>query len=164
MNNYNAYEPDDRDYDVEIEYDSDAAADTDTPQYYPTCRFCGEQSLPTAPYKNQSDANEAATITCDCFEARQYQQKKEQAEKREKNIIKLRQTLDDFTAYCADRNTELGGGLHDILLSMGVAVLDGIIAQVSVKFRKMKVNINTNNKGNIVIGFAYSDGSKVEVL
>jgi len=164
MDNY-YYTPDrddDNDYDVEIE--NNTAADNEIPQYYPTCRYCGKQSLPTAPYNSQADANEAATITCDCFEARQYQQEKDKHERREKNIIKLRQTLDDFAAYCADRNTELGGGLHDIILSMGVAVLDGIIAQVSVKFRKMKVNINTNNKGNIVIGFTYSDGSKVEVL
>jgi hypothetical protein len=132
--------------------------------YYPTCRFCGKQTIPTAPYDNQADADEAATITCDCYDARVYQNKKEAAAKREKNIIKLRQTIDDFAAYCADRNTELDGGLHDILLSTGIAVLDGVIASVAVKFRKMKVNINTNNKGNIVIGFTYSDGSKVEVL
>lgn len=163
MNNpYNGYvaEPDD----IEIETEANATDENVVPTYYPTCRYCGKQSLPTAPYHNQADANEAATITCDCYDARQYQIKKEQEEKREKNIIKLRQTLDDFAAYCADRNTELGGGLHDILLSTGISVLDGVIASASIKFRKMKVNINTNNKGNIVIGFTYSDGSKVEVL
>lgn len=160
---YNGYieDADDRD---DIETEANAAVKNATPTYYPTCRFCGKQTIPTAPYDNQAAADESATMMCDCYDARQYQTKKEQEEKREKNIIKLRQTLDDFAAYCADRNTELGGGLHDILLSTGISVLDGVIASASIKFRKMKVNINTNNKGNIVIGFTYSDGSKVEVL
>lgn len=40
--------------------------------FYPTCRFCGKQTLPDAPYLSQDEANEAATIRCDCFEAREY--------------------------------------------------------------------------------------------
>lgn len=136
----------------------------DIPQYYPTCRFCGKQKLPLAAYKNQTEADEAATITCDCYDARVYQQKKEQETTREKNIIKLRQILDDFSKYCEGRNTKLENVLFDLLLSTGISVLDGVIASAALKFRKMKVNINTNNKGNIVIGFTYSDGSKVEVL
>ncbi len=39
--------------------------------FYPTCRFCGKQTLPDAPYLSQDEANEAATIRCDCFEARE---------------------------------------------------------------------------------------------
>lgn len=136
----------------------------ETLQFFPTCRFCGKQSLPLAPYDDQLTANESATITCDCAEAREYQKAKQQADDREDNIIRLRQTIDDFATYCSDRNTELSDSLHDFLLSTGIAVLDTTIASAAIKFRKMKVNINTNSKGNIVIGFTYSDGSKVEVL
>ena len=47
---------------------------TDNPSgYYPTCRFCGRQFLPLANYESQAVADEAATIRCDCFDARQYQ-------------------------------------------------------------------------------------------
>lgn len=167
---YNGY-IEERDDEVYVDEDgviSDGASDDDdesaTKTFYPTCRFCGKQQFPDAAYRNQIEANEAATIRCDCSEARQYQSKKEAEEKRENNIIKLRQTLDDFSEYCSARNTELDGKLYDTLLSMGISVLDGVIASVSLKFRKMKVNIGTNNKGNIVIAFTYSDGSKMEVL
>lgn len=131
--------------------------------YYPTCRYCGKQSLPLAPYDSQADADEAATITCDCFKARQYQAEVEKKEKREKNIIKLRQTLDDFSGYCAARDVDLQGNLYDILLNAGIAVLDGVISQASFKISRVKVNITTNAKGAIILGFTYSDGSKVEV-
>ena len=132
-------------------------------QYYPTCRYCGKQKFPTAEYESQAVADEAATITCDCYEARQYQFEKERKEVRDKNIIKLRQSIDDFAEYCDKRGAELTEEIHNLLLGTGIAVLDGVITSASFKFSRLKVNISQNNKGNIVIGFTYSDGAKVEV-
>ncbi len=82
---------------------------------------------------------------------------------RDKNITKLRESIDDFAEYCEKRNTELKGELHDLLLVAGISVLDGVVDSVNFKFGRLKVNISTNSKGNIVIGFTYSDGAKVEV-
>lgn len=131
--------------------------------FFPTCRFCKQQQLPAAPYKNQAAADEAATITCKCQKAREYQQEIEKAKERDKNIKKLTQSIDDFATYCEKRNVELKGSLHDLLLRVGIAVLDGVVDGANIKFYRMKVNITTNSKGNIVIGFTYSDGAKVEV-
>lgn len=90
--------------------------------FYPTCRFCGKQTLPDAPYLSQDEANEAATIRCDCFEAREYQEKLRKEKERADNIIKLRQRLDDFSEYSASRGVELTGELHDLLLNVGIAI------------------------------------------
>lgn len=84
--------------------------------FYPTCRFCGKQTLPDAPYLSQDEANEAATIRCDCFEAREYQEKLRKEKERADNIIKLRQRLDDFSEYSASRGVELTGELHDFIV------------------------------------------------
>lgn len=135
----------------------------DPPMFYPTCRFCGKQSLPLAPYDCQADADEAATITCDCYKARQYQDEVERLKQRANNINKLRKNLDDLSGYCEKRGADLQGALYDLLLNAGIAVLDNIVASASFKFNRLKVNITTNSKGAIVIGFTYSDGAKVEV-
>lgn len=131
--------------------------------YYPTCRFCGSQTLPDATYESQEQADEAATMRCNCVEARIYQDKCEKEKQRQDNINKLRYRLDEFTEYCDGRGVELSGGLYDTIFNAGVAVLDGIIAQASFKFVRMKVNISINSKNVLVIAFTYSDGAKMEV-
>jgi len=131
--------------------------------FYPTCRYCGKQKLPMANYESQEVADEAATISCDCYDAKNYQYELEKKSEREKNIVKLRQSIDDFAEYCDKRGAELTDEIHTLLLNTGIAVLDSVINSASFKFSRLKVNISQNNKGNIVIGFTYSDGAKVEV-
>lgn len=131
--------------------------------YYPTCRFCGKQMLPDAPYHSQADANEAATIRCDCFDARKYQDELDRAKKREENIIKLRQRLDDFTEYSNGRGVELVGDLYDLLLNVGTAVLDAKILKATLAVGRIKVNFSVGNKSALAICFTYSDGAKLEV-
>lgn len=138
--------------------------ETDKPSgYYPTCRFCGKQFLPLANYESQAVADEAATIRCDCFDARQYQEELEKKKKRDENIARLKVRLSDFGEYFAARNIELTDALYDYLLKTGINVLDGIIASASIKFARIKASFTVNGKGNIVIGFTYSDGAKIEV-
>lgn len=131
--------------------------------FYPSCRFCGAQTLPFANYPTQAAADEAATITCQCTKAKEYQQELERKKERENNINKLNERIDDFATYCENRGVELTDELHHIFVSAGIAVLDGIIGSATFKLYKLKVNISTNSKSNIVIGFTYSDGAKVEV-
>lgn len=131
--------------------------------FYPTCRYCGKQKLPMANYESQEVADEAATTSCDCYDAKNYQYELEKKNEREKNIVKLRQSIDDFSEYCDKRGAELTDEIHTLLLNTGITVLDGVITSASFKFSRLKVNISQNNKGNIVIGFTYSDGAKVEV-
>lgn len=131
--------------------------------FYPTCKFCKQQILPTAPYDSQAAADESATMNCKCDKAREYQREIERKNERENNINKFTQSIDDFATYCNDRGVELKGDLHDILLRAGISVLDEIVDSASFKFYRMKVNISTNRKGNIIIAFTYSDGARMEV-
>lgn len=131
--------------------------------YYPTCRFCGARTLPDAEYRNQAEADEAATIRCDCFDARKYQDELDRAKKREENIIKLRQRLDDFTDYSNGRGVELEGDLYDLLLNIGTAVLDAKILKATINVGRIKVNFSVGSKSALAICFTYSDGAKLEV-
>lgn len=131
--------------------------------FYPTCRFCGSEELPVGGYESQEEANEAATLRCKCYEARRYQEELDKKRERDNNIVRLRQKLDDFSAYCDGRGVNLEGDLYDTIFNAGVAVLDGVVLTVSFKFSRMKVTISANSKGMLIIAFTYSDGAKVEV-
>lgn len=151
----------------EIIAESGAAADTveetARPTFYPTCRYCGKQSIPIAPYESQEVANEAATMRCDCFDARQYQDEVEKKKRREENIKKLRQRLCDFSDYTTSRNMELSGDLYDFLLNVGINVLDANIAGATIKVGRFTVKFSVGNKSALSIAFTYSDGAKLEV-
>ena len=134
-----------------------------SPNFYPTCRFCGKQQLPLAPYPDKETADEAATMQCDCYDARLYQKEVERQQEREKNIVRLRQRLDDLAEYCNGRGVPLEGDTLDLLMHLGTNVLDGLINAATVKWTRLRVNISTNNKGAIVIGFNYTDAAKIEV-
>lgn len=131
--------------------------------FYPTCRYCGQVKLPLAPYASQDAANEAATRECDCPDARIYQADIERKEKREQNIKRLTQRLDDLSEYCEKRSVDLDGDLYNTLFNTSVAVLDNIIDSAQLKFARMRVSVSLNNKGNLVIKFTYSGGATVEV-
>ena len=131
--------------------------------YYPTCRYCGSMELAAGEYESQEQANEAATIRCDCKLAKDYQATLKQKKEREENISKLRQRLDDFSDYCEGRGVDFSGELYDAIYNAGVAVLDRIVSNVSFKFARIKVTISTNSKEALVIAFTYSDSEKVEV-
>lgn len=131
--------------------------------HYPTCRFCGKQTIPVAPYKTDADADEAATLKCDCFDARQYQSEVDRKKEREENIKKLRQRLCDFSDYTTGRGMELAGDLYDFLLNVGTNVLDAKIAGATIKVGRFTVKFSVGNKSALSIAFTYSDGAKLEV-
>lgn len=147
----------------DVEYETPETPNKKTVPHYPTCKFCGAQTIPTAHYESDEIADEAATMKCNCSGARQYQEQVEKAQKRKENIERLKVSLSDFGEYFAARNIEITDALYDYLLITGINVLDGLIASASVKFARIKANFTTNSKGNIVIGFTYSDGAKIEV-
>ena len=131
--------------------------------YYPTCRFCGNIELAIGEYDNQEQANEAATIRCDCKGAREYRDELEKKKNRDKNIANLRRRLDDFSDYCEGRGVDFSGELYNTVFNTGVAVLDCVVQSASLKFSRIKVTISTNSKDALVIAFTYSDSEKVEV-
>lgn len=74
--------------------------------------------------------------------SRKVTQRKERAD----NIIKLRQRLDDFSEYSASRGVELTGELHDLLLNVGIAIIDGQILKANINVGRIKVSISSNAK------------------
>ena len=131
--------------------------------YYPTCRFCGSMELAAGEYESQEQANEAATIRCNCIKAREYQDILKQKKEREENVTKLRQRLDAFSDYCEGRGVDFSGELYNTVFYAGISVLDSIVQTASFKFSRIKVTISTNSKDALVIAFTYSDSEKVEV-
>ncbi len=142
----------------------EGGSNADPYTFYPTCRFCGKQTLPVERYSCAEAANEAATRKCDCPQAREYQAEIEKKEQRAKNIKKLRKALDDIRPYFTkERGVEYTDALYDLLFNCGVAVLDEQVAKANLNCGRVKVAISTNSKGAIVISLAYSDGARVEV-
>ena len=131
--------------------------------FYPTCRFCGSMELAAGEYESQEQANEAATIRCNCIKAREYQDILKQKKEREENVTKLRQRLDAFSDYCEGRGVDFSGELYNTVFNAGISVLDSIVQTASFKFSRIKVTISTNSKDALVIAFTYSDSEKVEV-
>lgn len=135
------------------------------PKHYgftPTCRFCGQTQM-QGPYDSQEQANESATMNCDCPDAKAYQAEQERKQKREENIVKLKSRLGELQGYCERRQVDFNGDRYDTLLKIGIDVLDGIIDSATLKFARMKVSVGINNKSNLVIKFTYSDGASLEV-
>lgn len=131
--------------------------------FYPTCRFCGTRTLPDAPYDSQEDADEAATMRCDCVDARFYQAEKEREERRKENIAALRQNINALIGYCDVHNIKLDDVTRDFLIECGTFVLDKKISKATVNWARFKISFALNNKDIIVISYAYTDGGKIEV-
>lgn len=152
--------------DSDVDDDPPTDDETQTPltaRYYPACRYCGQIKLPFGVYASQDAANEAATRECNCSDARIYQAEIERKEKRDQNIKRLTQRLDDLSEYCEKRSVDLDGDLYNALFNTSVAVLDNIIDSAQLKFARMRVSVSLNNKGNLAIKFTYTDGATVEV-
>ena len=131
--------------------------------HYPTCRFCGKQTIPTARYESDADADEAATMACDCYDARQYREQKAQAERREKNIAKLKSSINAVQDYCTEHNIKVGDEFCTLVTNAGVAVIDGIVGAAAFKFSRLSIKLASGNKSAVVIKVTYSDGTQYEV-
>ncbi len=140
------------------DYDSDAAH-----VHYPTCRFCGKQTIPVAPYESDEIADEAATMKCDCYDAQMYRQDKQKKELRDKNIAKLRQNINSISDYCDAHNIKLTPELCEIVTAAGIAVIDGIVLSSQFKFARLRLSLSAGSKSAVVIKATYSDGTQFEV-
>lgn len=131
--------------------------------HYPTCRFCGKETIPTARYKSDAYADEAATMACDCYDARQYREQKAQAERREKNIAKLKSSINAVQDYCTEHNIKVGDEFCTLVTNAGVAVIDGIVGAAAFKFSRLSIKLASGNKSAVVIKVTYSDDTQYEV-
>lgn len=124
--------------------------------YYPTCRFCGERTLPMAEYESQEYADDAASMQCSCLDAKAHRD-------RELNINKIKTCIDSYEEYCNARNIKYDDEIKDLLNILSVNVLDDFIGIANIKLGRLKVTISKTSKGCVSINFVYSDSSKQEV-
>ena len=96
------------------------------PGLYGACRFCGQIHTIDDDYQDEEEANEQATLRCDCREAKEYQTML----KRLKDIEKM---VDAAFFGEASRDYFLPGNLNAAVKSMAKAVFKGEIDGVALK-------------------------------
>lgn len=109
------------------------------------CRFCGQMVQIEADGKlTKPQAEEKATMTCQCPEAVEYQKEKQRKEKALKNVSVL------FGEDAAPEK-RIGEGIVSILRAAVEEIYSGGLAKVALNLRGggVKASISQNSKGEI---------------
>lgn len=108
------------------------------------CRFCGQMvQIETDKELTQPQAEEQATMTCNCTEAVEYQKEKQRKEKAMMNVSAL------FGENAAP-DKRCGEGIVNILKAAAEEIYTGGLAKVTLNLRGgVKASISQNAKGEI---------------
>lgn len=108
------------------------------------CRFCGQMvQIETDKKLTQPQAEEQATMTCNCTEAVEYQKEKQRKEKAMMNVSAL------FGENAAP-DKRCGEGIVNILKAAVEEIYTGGLAKVTLNLRGgVKASISQNAKGEI---------------
>lgn len=108
------------------------------------CRFCGQMvQIETDKELTQPQAEEQATMTCNCAEAVEYQKEKQRKEKAMMNVSAL------FGENAAP-DKRCGEGIVNILKAAVEEIYTGGLAKVTLNLRGgVKASISQNAKGEI---------------
>ena len=108
------------------------------------CRFCGQMTQIEADEKlTQPQAEEQATMTCNCTEAVEHQKEKQRKEKAMMNVSAL------FGENAAP-DKRCGEGIVNILKAAVEEIYTGGLAKVTLNLRGwVKASISQNAKGEI---------------
>lgn len=108
------------------------------------CRFCGQMvQIETDKELTQPQAEEQATMTCNCTEAVEYQKKRQRKEKAMMNVSAL------FGENAAP-DKRCGEGIVNILKAAVEEIYTGGLAKVTLNLRGgVKASISQNAKGEI---------------
>lgn len=108
------------------------------------CRFCGQMvQIETDKELTQPQAEEQATMTCNCTEAVEYQKEKQRKEKAMMNVSAL------FGENAAP-DKRCGEGIVNILKAAVEEIYTGGLAKVTLNLRRgVKASISQNAKGEI---------------
>jgi hypothetical protein len=108
------------------------------------CRFCGQMvQIETDKELTQPQAEEQATMTCNCTEAVEYQKEKQRKEKAMMNVSAL------FGENAAP-DKRCGEGIVNILKAVVEEIYTGGLAKVTLNLRGgVKASISQNAKGKI---------------
>ncbi len=109
------------------------------------CRFCGQMTQIEADEKlTAAQAEEQATMTCNCTEAVEYQKEKQRKEKAMMNVSAL-------FGENATPDKRCGEGIVNILKAAVEEIYTGGLAKVTLNLRGggVKASISQNAKGEI---------------
>ncbi len=109
------------------------------------CRFCGQMvQIETDKELTAAQAEEQATMTCNCTEAVEYQKEKQRKEKAMMNVSAL------FGENAAP-DKRCGEGIVNILKAAVEEIYTGGLAKVTLNLREggVKASISQNAKGEI---------------
>ncbi len=135
---------------------------------YGTCRFCGQlNSNPHSAYKTQEQADECATLSCNCWEARRnlekLQAKKQEEEEREQAIKRAEEQIESlFGSGAAEYGLlEVETKIKELILSTSTMVYDRLLKDLTININsRLKVKISKSPKGKLI--FARSDATVVK--
>lgn len=108
------------------------------------CRFCGQMiQIDTEENLTKPQAEEMATMQCDCTEAQEYQKEKQRKEKALKNVSAL-------FGEDAPTDKRIETGAVDILKAAVEEIYTGGLAKVTLNLRGgVKASVSQNSKGEI---------------
>lgn len=108
------------------------------------CRFCGQMvQIETDKELTQPQAEEQATMTCNCPDAVEYQKERQRKEKAMKNVSVL-------FGEDASPDKRAGEGIVNILRAAVEEIYSGGLAKVTLNLRGgVKASISQNSKGEI---------------
>lgn len=108
------------------------------------CRFCGQMvQIETDEKLTEPQAEEKATMMCQCSEAVEYQKEKQRKEKALKNVSIL-------FGEDAAQEKRIGEGIVNILRAAVEEIYSGGLAKITLNLRGgVKGSISQNSKGEI---------------
>ena len=114
------------------------------PGLYGACRFCGQIHTIDDDYQNEEEANEQATLRCDCREAKEYQTML----RRLRDIDKM---VNEAFFGEASRDYHLPENLNAAIRVIAQAVYKGEIESVQLKLDDCRKAAITSKDGRLKI-------------
>jgi hypothetical protein len=105
--------------------------------YEGVCRFCGQ--VQTVQASSQEEANEIATLSCNCDEAEAYR-------RREELMTLIDSTCQDLPEDCGFVNMSVGQ--IKALRALGSMVADGFIMKATIDIADSRCMINRKKDGS----------------
>ncbi|MCX4367763.1 MAG: hypothetical protein OSJ67_07245 [Clostridia bacterium] len=131
-------------------------------QIYPTCKYCGQVTMTDREFISKAEADEYATLHCNCNEAFEYQVEYEKKKRREESLKELKSNIDELAEYAQKKGLEIDDNTCALIYDCGTAVIDGHVGSTNISFGRMSVKIAPSKKG-IKFATSYTESMKKEV-
>ena len=134
----------------------------DEKKIYPACKFCGQIAISDRDFSSQDDADEYATLHCNCAKSIEYRYEKEKQEHREEALEELKSNIDELVDYAQKRGIEIKDSVCNLIYECGEQVIDGCVGSTKVTVGALNIKISPSKNG-IVFATSYTESMKKEV-